>query len=133
MHTIRVAAAVICSDERIFATRRGHGRFAGGWEFPGGKIEAGESPEEALVREIREELATEVLVGERIDTVEYDYDDFHLTMDCFFCEVLRGDLELLEAAEARWLRADELFSVSWLPADIGLVEKIQGILQKRVL
>lgn len=132
MRTIRVVAAVIRSGDRIFATQRGHGRFAGGWEFPGGKIEPGESPEEALKREIREELATEISVGELIDTVNYDYDDFHLSMDCFFCEVVRGELELLEASDSRWLSADQLFSVEWLPADIGLVAKIQCILQKRL-
>ena len=129
MKTIRVVAAVICDSlqnkKRIFATARGYGEFKGMWEFPGGKIEPGETPQQALIREIREELATEVKVGELIDTVEYDYPGFHLSMDCFWCEVIEGDLILLEAQEARWLTKDELDSVEWLPADLGLVERIR--------
>ncbi len=129
MKTIRVVAAVICDSlqakTRIFATARGYGVFKGMWEFPGGKIEPGETPQQALVREIREELATEIKVGELIDTIEYDYPDFHLSMDCFWCEVIKGDLVLLEAQEARWLTKDELDSVEWLPADMGLVERIR--------
>ena len=123
MKTIKVVAAVICDSlqtkTRIFATARGYGEFKGQWEFPGGKIEHGETPQQALVREIREELATEIKVGELIDTVEYDYPGFHLSMDCFWCEVIEGDLILLEAQEARWLTKDELDSVKWLPADLG--------------
>ena len=129
MKTIKVVAAVICDSlqakTRIFATARGYGEFKGMWEFPGGKIEPGETPQQARVREIREELATEIKVGNLIDTVEYDYPAFHLSMDCFWCEVVSGDLVLLEAQEARWLTKDELDSVKWLPADMGLVERIR--------
>ena len=128
MKTIKVVAAVICDSlqakSRIFATARGYGEFKGMWEFPGGKIEPGETPQKALAREIKEELATAIKVGELIDTIEYDYPDFHLSMDCFWCEVVEGDLVLLEAQEARWLTKDELDSVKWLPADLGLVEEI---------
>ena len=129
MKTIKVVAAVICDSfqtkTRIFATARGYGEFKGMWEFPGGKIEPGETPKQALAREIKEELATAIKVGEIIDTVEYDYPDFHLSMNCFWCEIIEGDLVLLEAQEARWLTKDELDSVEWLPADFGLINRIQ--------
>lgn len=129
MRTIKVVAAVICDSlqakSRIFATARGYGEFKGMWEFPGGKIEPGETPQQALAREIKEELDTTIRVGELIDTLEYDYPDFHLSMDCFWCEVIEGELVLLEAQEGRWLTKDELDSVKWLPADLGLVERIQ--------
>lgn len=125
MKTIRVVAAVIKSNEKIFATQRGYGDFKGGWEFPGGKIEEGETPQEALVREIMEELDTEISVGNLIDTVEYDYPTFHLSMDCFWCEVASGELKLLEAEAAKWLTRNDFKSVNWLPADITLIDKIK--------
>lgn len=128
MKTVRVAAAVIRDKKRIFATARGYGAFKGKWEFPGGKIETGETPEEALKREIREELETEVKVGKLIDTIEYDYPDFHLTMECFWCKVVNGELELKEHEAAKWLTRETLYSVEWLPADMRLIEKIKVIL-----
>ena len=125
MKTIRVVAAVIRSENKIFATARGYGEFKGQWEFPGGKIEAGETPEEALAREIKEELETEIKVGSLIHTIEYDYPTFHLSMDCFWCDVVRGDLVLKEHESARWLDKESLYSVEWLPADVALIEKIR--------
>ena len=128
MKTIQVVAAIIQDGNKIFATQRGYGEFKDGWEFPGGKIERGETPEEALVREIREELDTEIQVGEQIDTVEYDYPEFHLTMYCFLCRVLSGDSILKEHEAARWLTKETLDSVDWLPADEGLIEKLKRVL-----
>ena len=130
MKTIRVVAAVIKAtnekgDPMIFATQRGYGDFKGGWEFPGGKIEAGETPQEALIREIREELETEIAVGELIDMVEYDYPMFHLSMDCFWAEIVSGNLVLKEHEAAKWLTRDELDTVEWLPADVTLIEKVR--------
>lgn len=124
MKTIRVVAAVIKNENKIFATARGYGEFKGQWEFLGGKIEAGETPQEALVREIKEELETTIQVGDLIDTIEYDYPTFHLSMDCYWCDVVEGELKLLEAESARWLSKEELYDVKWLPADILLIEKI---------
>ena len=133
MKTIRVVAAVIKAtnekgDPMIFATQRGYGDFKGGWEFPGGKIEEGETPRETLVREIKEELETEIAVGELIDTIEYDYPTFHLSMDCFWAEIVSGDLVLKEHEAAKWLTKDELDTVEWLPADIGLIEKLRVVM-----
>ena len=124
MKIVRVVAAVIRDGDRIFATARGYGEYKGWWEFPGGKIEAGETPEEALVREIHEELDTEIRVGELIDTIEYDYPTFHLSMDCFWAEVIAGRLVLKEAADARWLTRETLESVQWLPADQTIIDAI---------
>lgn len=127
MKTVRVVAAVICSEDKIFATARGYGEFKGQWEFPGGKIEPGETPQEALVREIQEELDVKIEVGDLIDTIEYNYPSFHLSMDCFWCNVTEGEITLKEAEDARWLSRDELYSVDWLPADMGLIEKLGDI------
>ena len=124
MKTINVVAAVIMKEGKVFATQRGYGEFKDGWEFPGGKVEAGESPEEALRREIREELEVEVNVGDLIDTIEYDYPAFHLSMKCYACTIAGGSPHLLEHEAARWLSADQLDSVAWLPADITLIPKI---------
>ncbi|MBQ8138599.1 MAG: (deoxy)nucleoside triphosphate pyrophosphohydrolase [Lachnospiraceae bacterium] len=129
MKTIRVVAAVIRDKDRIFATQRGYGEYKDGWEFPGGKIEEGETPEQALKREIMEELDTEITVGELIDTIEYDYPNFHLSMDCFWCELVSGDLTLKEHEAAKWLDKDTLDSVEWLPADITLIDKIKVVLK----
>ena len=126
MKTIKVVAAIIKDDDRIFATQRGYGEFKDGWEFPGGKVEAGETPQKALKREIMEELETMISVGELIDTIEYDYPNFHLSMDCFWCKIVSGKLVLKEAEDARWLTKDMLDSVEWLPADVGLIEKIRA-------
>lgn len=132
MKTIRVVAAVIRSKDKIFATARGYGEFKGKWEFPGGKIETGETPEEALTREIREELAVEIKVGELIQRIEYDYPTFHLSMDCFWSEIIKGDLVLKEAEDARWLTKNQLYDVQWLPADITLIDIIKNQMDKRI-
>ena len=129
MKTVKVVAAIICDDikekNKIFATARGYGELKGGWEFPGGNVEPGETSQQALIREIIEELDTEIKVGELIDTVEYDYPTFHLSMDCFWAEVKAGHLELKEAEAAKWLTKDQLESVTWLPADILLIDQIR--------
>lgn len=129
MKTVKVAAAIICDDmkekNKIFATARGYGELKGGWEFPGGKVEPGETSQQALIREIIEELDTKIKVGELIDTVKYDYPTFHLSMDCFWAEVKAGHLELKEAEAAKWLTKDQLESVTWLPADILLIDQIR--------
>lgn len=125
MKTTKVVAAIIRNQDRIFATQRGYGEFKDGWEFPGGKIEEGETPENALIREIREELDTEISVGEKKTCVEYDYPKFHLSMDCFWAEIVSGDLVLKEHEAAKWLSREELDSVDWLLADLELIEKIK--------
>lgn len=125
MKTIRVVAAIIIHEDKVFATQRGYGEFKGGWEFPGGKIEEGETPQEALVREIKEELNVEIEIGELLDVVEYDYPNFHLSMDCFICKIKSGELVLNEHEAAKWLTKETLDSVEWLPADLGLIEKLR--------
>ena len=130
MKTVRVVAAIIIENDKVFATQRGYGEFKDGWEFPGGKIEPGETPKEAIVREIKEELDTEVEVIELLDTVEYDYPNFHLSMGCFICKIKSGDLVLKEHEAAKWLTKDTLGSVEWLPADMGLVREIEKYLKE---
>ena len=129
MKTVKVVAAVIHKDNKIFATARGYGEFKGQWEFPGGKIEDGETSQQVLVREIQEELDTTITVGELIGTIEYDYPTFHLSMDCFWCEVVDGELKLLEAEDAKWLSKAELYSVQWLPADITIIEEVEKLVK----
>ena len=129
MKTINVVAAIIRQGEKIFVTQRGYGDYKDGWEFPGGKIEAGETPRDALVREIREELDAEIIVGEHLVTVEHDYPDFHLSMQCFWADLVEGShMKLLEHEAAKWLSVDELDSVDWLPADIAVVEVIKSVI-----
>ena len=130
MKTIKVVAAVICDStgdkKKIFATQRGYGDFKGMWEFPGGKVESDESSKQALKREIMEELDSEIEVGDFIDTVEYDYPTFHLSMDCFWCELVKGELKLKEALDSCWLTIDNIRSLDWLPADLLLLEKLEA-------
>ena len=125
MKTIKVVAAVIKNDNKIFATQRGYGDFKDGWEFPGGKIEEGETPEKALEREIKEELDTDIEVGKFLKTIEYDYPEFHLSMDCFICSIKEGSLTLKEHESAKWLTKDNLYSVDWLPADRDIIPEVE--------
>ena len=127
---IHVVAAVIVQDGKVFATQRGYGNYKDWWEFPGGKIEAGEMPEQALVREIREELAAEITVDKYLTTVEYDYPEFHLSMACYWCSVKEGHLTLLEHEAARWLPIENLRQVNWLPADVLVVHEIERTQQE---
>ena len=129
MKIIRVVAAIIIDENKVFATQRGYGEFQGRWEFPGGKIEEGETPQEALIREIKEELDTIINVGELLETVEYDYEKFHLSMDCFICKIKSGDLVLKEHEAAAWLTKETLYSVDWLPADQGLIPQIENYIK----
>ena len=131
MKTIEVVAAIIIKDNQVYATQRGYGEFKGWWEFPGGKTEDGESLEDALKREIREELGAEIEVGELLDTVEWDYPNFHLTMHCFVCALLSDTLQLNEHEADAWLGAESLHTVKWLPADEGLIPQIQLLLDRR--
>lgn len=127
MQTVKVVSAIIINNKQILATQRGYGEFKDGWEFPGGKIELGETPQETLEREIKEELDTEIEVGDYLQTVEYDYPSFHLSMYCFFCTIKSGELVLKEHEAAKWLTVENLDSVDWLPADKGLIEQIKNI------
>lgn len=131
MKTIKVVAAIIIHENKIFATQRGYGEFKDGWEFPGGKVESGETPQEALVREIKEELDIEIEVKDFLETVEYDYPAFHLSMDCFFCTIKSGEMVLKEHEAAKWLTVETLDSVDWLPADQGLIEGIREYMKLR--
>ena len=128
MKKIEVVAAILRKDDRIFATEKGYGEFKGYWEFPGGKVEIGESLEEALKREIREELQVEIQIEEKCTVLDYDYPKFHLTMHCYFCSVVSGEIKLVEATDGKWLEKDELNTVNWLPADISLIEELKKLL-----
>lgn len=131
MKTVNVVAAIIRNNDKIFATQRGYGEFKDGWEFPGGKVEDGETPEQALKREIEEELNTEIEVGDYLTTIEYDYSKFHLSMRCYWARIIEGKPVLLEHEAARWLLADELDSVEWLPADITIIDLIKEKLKQQ--
>lgn len=128
MKTIEVVAAIIIKGNQVFATQRGYGEFKDWWEFPGGKIESGECPQEALVREIKEELDADIEVGELVETVEWDYPNFHLTMHCFMCSLLSESMHLNEHEASAWLTHETLNTVQWLPADAGLIDKIKGLI-----
>lgn len=125
MKTIKVVAAVIKRNNKIFVTQRGYGEFKDGWEFPGGKVEKGETKEEALIREIKEELDTVIKVDSYLDTIEYDYPDFHLSMDCFICSIVEGNLVLKEHEDSKWIKKEEIDTLNWLPADLIIIDKVK--------
>ncbi|MDO4480887.1 MAG: (deoxy)nucleoside triphosphate pyrophosphohydrolase [Erysipelotrichaceae bacterium] len=128
MKTIKVVAAVIKSNDEIFVTQRGYGEFKDGWEFPGGKVEKGETKEEALIREIKEELDTVIKVDSYLDTIEYDYPDFHLSMDCFICSIVEGNLVLKEHEDSKWIKKEEIDTLNWLPADLVIIDKVKEMM-----
>ncbi len=128
MKTIKVVAAVIKRNNKIFVTQRGYGEFKDGWEFPGGKVEKGETKEEALIREIKEELDTVIKVDSYLDTIEYDYPDFHLSMDCFICSVVEGNLVLKEHEDSKWIKKEEIDTLNWLPADLVIIDKVKEMM-----
>lgn len=128
MKTIKVVAAVIKRNNKIFVTQRGYGEFKDGWEFPGGKVEKGETKEEALIREIKEELDTVIKVDSYLDTIEYDYPDFHLSMDCFICSVVEGHLVLKEHEDSKWIKKEEIDTLNWLPADLVIIDKVKEMM-----
>lgn len=128
MKTIKVVAAVIKRNDEIFVTQRGYGEFKDGWEFPGGKVEKGETKEEALIREIKEELDTVIKVDSYLDTIEYDYPDFHLSMDCFVCSIVEGHLVLKEHEDSKWIKKEEIDTLNWLPADLVIIDKVKEMM-----
>lgn len=128
MKTIKVVAAVIKRNNKIFVTQRGYGEFKDGWEFPGGKVEKGETKEEALIREIKEELDTVIKVDSYLDTIEYDYPDFHLSMDCFVCSIVEGHLVLKEHEDSKWIKKEEIDTLNWLPADLVILDKVKEMM-----
>ena len=128
MKTIKVVAAVIKRNNKIFVTQRGYGEFKDGWEFPGGKVEKGETKEEALIREIKEELDTVIKVDSYLDTIEYDYPDFHLSMDCFVCSIVEGHLVLKEHEDSKWIKKEEIDTLNWLPADLIILDKVKEMM-----
>lgn len=130
MKIVKVVAAIIIKDKMVFSTQRGYGFFKDGWEFPGGKIETGETPEEALRREIKEELNTDINVGHFFQNVEYDYETFHLSMQCYICNILNGNLDLLEAENSKWLSLKDIRSIDWLPADLLIIDNLVAYLSK---
>ena len=128
MKTIKVVAAVIKRNNKIFVTQRGYGEFKDGWEFPGGQVEKGETKEEALIREIKEELDTVIKVDSYLDTIEYDYPDFHLSMDCFICSIVEGNLVLKEHEDSKWIKKEEIDTLNWLPADLVIIDKVKEMM-----